>query len=152
MGEKLSDIEIMMSKFNAEKEKGIDQLRTGGNTTNYSKINETQTEDVHKIGKLINNLKADIDERNSQTTIKQYKTIPVYNSCVISEANGTLTNTTNLNNKIETDKEGINDLRSLESVGTSIQPENTRMGKDSNNNLNELIQTIKNNGLKINLR
>ena len=51
------DLDLVVGELNAEKEKGIDQLRTGGNTTNYSKINETQTEDVHKIGKLINNLK-----------------------------------------------------------------------------------------------
>lgn len=149
--EQMEEVLDAVANLKALQDKGIDHLKNGGMGIDHEAVNATQENEIDKIGTYIEDLKATIDARNSQTTEKQYKTIPVYNSCVISEADGNLTNTNASSNSRRdnsmADKGGIEDIQRREGTVSDLRTENS----NTLENLEGTLQTIRRNGLTVNL-
>ena len=58
---------------------------------NSEEVNQIQKLELERLRRLIDQVKIQIKEKTSQNLEKQYKKIPVYNSCIISNADGSLT-------------------------------------------------------------
>jgi len=149
--EQMEEVLDAVANLKASQDKGIDHLKNGGMGIDHEAVNAAQGDSIGEIGTYLENLKADIDARNSQTTEKQYKTIPVYNSCVISEADGNLTNTNassnSRRNNSMADKAGIDEVHKREGTTTDLKSGN----QDTLENMKETLQTIRRNGLTVNL-
>ena len=149
--EQMEEVLDAVAILKASQDKGIDHLRNGGMGIDHEAVNTSQGESIQEIDTYIGNLKEQIDARNSQTTEKQYKTIPVYNSCVISEADGNLTNTnassnSRRNNSVA-DKAGIDEVHRREGTPSDLQSGNS----DTLENMQKTLQTIRRDGLTVNL-
>ena len=55
---------------------------------NSVEVNQMQNNELERLRRLIDQVKLQIKEKTSQSIDKQYKKIPVYNSCIVSNADG----------------------------------------------------------------
>lgn len=78
-------------------EKTLSQNIDEGALTNINsaEVNQIQSNELERLRRLIDQVKIQIKEKTSQNEDKQYKKIPVYNSCIVSEADGSVSNPTN---------------------------------------------------------
>ena len=73
-------------------EKTLSQNIDEGALTNINsaEVNQIQSNELERLRRLIDQVKIQIKEKTSQNEDKQYKKIPVYNSCIVSEADGSM--------------------------------------------------------------